>query len=307
MDMQASTIIAGVSDLSDSYETFILDQWGVLHFGQTAPSFVIDTLTHLRERGKTAVILSNSGKSASYSRKRLTELGISGDLYTDIVTSGEMVRQGIQSGEGPVFKNLGQNCLIISNNGDTSTVEGLDLSIVDDPASADFVLLVGCENHTRPVESYEPLLRACAAKSLRMICANPDMVAVEGDKTFYGPGQIAARYNDFGGVVHYVGKPHKPIFAWALSRVKEGLPSTTMMVGDSMGHDILGGAAMGFDTCLTMTGAHAALFNSTGGERDQINRAVDHMARQYGVRPTYVVPRFAWGNELPDRKNKRKS
>lgn len=294
MHAHATTIIEGISELCTTYDTFILDQWGVLHFGQKAHSSVIEVLKNLKQIGKTSVILSNSGKSADYSRKRLEELGIGPKLYTDIVTSGEMVRQGLQKKEGPAFKSLGRHCLLISAGGDRTTVDGLDLDIANDPGEADFILMTGCDHKTQPLQSYEPLLRACAAKRLPMVCANPDMVAVDGNETFYGPGQVAARYSDFGGVVHYIGKPHKPIFAYALSLAPEGLPSSTIVVGDSMGHDILGGAGMNFDTCLTMTGAHAAHFNPTAGDRAKIHNTVDKLARQYGVHPTFVIPRFTW-------------
>lgn len=294
MHAPATTIIEGISKLITTYETFILDQWGVLHFGQKAHSSVIDALKNLKQLGKTTIILSNSGKGAEYSRKRLEELGIGPKLYTDFVTSGEMVRQGLMKKEGPVFKSLGRRCLLISAKNDRTTVEGLDLDVTDDPANADFILMTGCDNRTKSVQDYERLLRDCAAKGLKMICANPDMVAVDGVETHYGPGQIAARYTDFGGVVDYIGKPHKPIFAYALSLVPEGLPSSTIMIGDSMGHDILGGAAMGFDTCLTMTGAHAAHFNATEGDRAKIQNTVAKLARQYGAAPSFVIPRFTW-------------
>lgn len=288
--MLATKIISGIREIGEIFDTFILDQWGVLHFGEPAPEYVIGTLRHLKAQSKDVIILSNSSKSAAYSEARLTKLGIDRDLYDHILTSGEMVRQGLQTRSAPGFDNLGHRCLLITAGEDRSTVEGTGLEIVDDCADADFILMTNCDYKTRTVESYDETLKGCAAKHLMMICANPDTLVVEGERVYYGPGRVAQRYAELGGKVHYIGKPHKAVFAHALSLVPDALPSKTIMIGDTMEHDVKGGNAMGFATCLTISGAHREVFQ----KHDTHGGALRDLEKEFGVVPTYVVDKFDW-------------
>jgi len=78
--MAKTKFCQGISDISDSYSAFILDQWGVLHNGEHAYEGVIDCLKELKGRKKHIIILSNSGKRAEQNRDRLKELGIGPSL-----------------------------------------------------------------------------------------------------------------------------------------------------------------------------------------------------------------------------------
>lgn len=61
----------GISDISDSYAGFIIDQWGVLHDGHKPYDGVVDCLKELKSRKKHIIILSNSGKRAEANKERL--------------------------------------------------------------------------------------------------------------------------------------------------------------------------------------------------------------------------------------------
>ena len=87
MSVLKTKFCEGISDISDSYAAFVIDQWGVLHNGEEPYEGVIDCLKHLKERKKQIIILSNSGKRAEENKERLKSLGIGPSLYTDIVTS----------------------------------------------------------------------------------------------------------------------------------------------------------------------------------------------------------------------------
>ena len=50
----------GISDISDSYMGFIIDQWGVLHDGHRPYEGVVECLKELKARKKHIIILSNS-------------------------------------------------------------------------------------------------------------------------------------------------------------------------------------------------------------------------------------------------------
>ena len=65
----------GLYEFMDSYDGFIMDQWGVLHNGIEPYPGVMDALNQLKKRDKQVIILSNSGKRSDYNAKRMKELG----------------------------------------------------------------------------------------------------------------------------------------------------------------------------------------------------------------------------------------
>jgi HAD superfamily hydrolase (TIGR01459 family) len=307
--MSTTKFCQGISDLSDSYAAFVLDQYGVLHNGERPFDGVVECLAELRGRKKTIVLLSNSSKRAEANKDRLTQIGIADDLYDYVVTSAEMVWQGLQANAGP-FKNLGSRCYLISHQGDHTIVDGLNITVVDDPAQADFVLLAGCDAPQKTMADYDPALKIAAAKRLKMICANPEMRGLVAGQPVMGTGMLARRYQDFGGVVTYIGKPYEPIFAGCLDflRTREIYPGQCVMIGDAMDQDILGGITAEMDTCLVAaTGLHAGNFKGLATLQDLEKSLNNLVIAHHNIRPNYIVPKFVWGKPLPDRKHKKRS
>lgn len=299
----------GISDISDSYGAFILDQWGVIHNGDEAYDGVVDCLKELKARNKYVIVLSNSGKRAEPNKENLKKMGIGPSLYDVIVTSGELTWQGLKDQKEGVFQKLGQRCYLMSRGGDRSIIEGLDIEIVDDVNDAQFLLISGSDAPDKNmIDHYEPVLKMAVRKRLKALCANPDSRALMGSGYVMGPGLIARRYEDFGGVVHYIGKPHKPIFQHCvqLLQTRNIYPGETVMVGDTMAHDILGASLLNIDTCLVKNGLHMGAFKSCITPLD-VDKALNTLTLQYNnVRPTYLVDRLKWGRALPDRKHKKR-
>jgi ribonucleotide monophosphatase NagD (HAD superfamily) len=127
-----------------------------------------------------------------------------------------------------------------------------------------------------------------------MVCANPDIVAVLPDGGFgMAPGAVAHHYERLGGRVRYVGKPHRPIYQACFEALGNVPGSEVLTIGDSIAHDVAGGAAMQLDTALIMSGIHGRMFDVARGA--SANRAaLEQLARGYGVLPRWVLPRFAW-------------
>ncbi len=300
---------AGISDISDSYSGFIIDQWGVLHNGEKPYDGVVDCLKELKARKKYIIILSNSGKRAEVNKERLKKIGIGPSLYDQIVTSGEMTWQGIHDQSDGFFKDLGQNVYVISRGGDRSIVDGLDVTVVDDINDAHFLLISGADSPEKTLADYEPILKTAVRKHMTTLCANPDSHGVMGKNNIMGPGTLARRYQDFGGVVHYIGKPHQPIFKHCIKILQEKdiYPGQTIMIGDTLAHDILGGNMANIDTCLVKTGLHAASFQNTTTPAS-VDKALKLLSKQYNnVMPKYFLRSLKWGNPLPDRKHKKRA
>lgn len=298
----------GISDISDSYAGFIIDQWGVLHDGHKPYDGVIDCLRELKQRQKYVIILSNSGKRAQNNADRMEALGFGPELFDRIITSGEVTWQGLHDQSEGYFKDIGKRCIVISRGGDRSVVEGLGVEVVDDPKDAQFLLISGSDAPEKTLEDYEPLLKGCARYRLKAICANPDSLGLMGGQSIMGPGTLAARYKDFGGIVEYIGKPHQYIFQQCIRLLQEQdiYPGQTVMIGDTMAHDILGGSLVNIDTCLVKRGIHSSVFKNMETPAE-IDRALDILVRQYNnVRPKYLVDDLIWGRALPDRKHKKR-
>ncbi len=299
----------GISDISDSYMGFIIDQWGVLHNGEKPYEGVIECLKELKSRGKFIIILSNSGKRAEANKERLKKIGIGPSLYDVLLTSGEMAWQGMHDQDEGFFQNLGKKVYIISRGGDTTIVDGLDVEIVDDVKKADFLVISGADSPEKTLEDYEPILREAVRRQIKALCANPDSLGVMGKLNIMGPGTLARRYQDFGGVIHYIGKPHQPIFQKCIRmfQEKEIYPGQTIMIGDTMAHDILGGQLVDIDTCLVKSGLHNAVFR-TATTPLETNKVLNMLSTQYNnVRPKYLVDSLHWGKALPDRKHKKRA
>ena len=84
------------------------------------------------------------------------------------------------------------------------------------------------------------------------------------------PGTVAAMYEQMGGSVLYVGKPHAPMLDFAVQHTRAQRP---IFVGDRIDTDIKGGNRAGMPTLLVFTGAH--------GKRDLL-------AAGPGDRPNYI-------------------
>lgn len=305
----ATKFCQGISDISDSYSGFIIDQWGVLHDGEKPYDGVVECLKELKGRNKFIIILSNSGKRAEQNKQRLKEVGIGPSLYDVIMTSGEMTWQGLKNQDDGFFKDIGKKAYIISRGSDTSITDGAGLEIVTDINEADFLIISGSDAPKMTLEDYEPVLKAAVRRRLKAVCANPDTHGIMGNQIILGAGGIAARYSDFGGVVQYIGKPHQPIFQHCMKilQEKEIYPGQTVVIGDAMAHDIMGGALMNMDTCLIRDGLHKPAFQSAR-DAQSTDKALTVLVNQYNqVRPTYLVNRLQWGKALPDRKHRKRA
>jgi HAD superfamily hydrolase (TIGR01459 family) len=291
--MIESTFCSGLADIASRYRGFVVDQWGVLHDGARPYADALDCLARLREAGKQVVLLSNSGKRTAINRARLVEIGIAESLYDEVVTSGEATWQALAERKDPFYAGLGDRCMLWSRYGDRSVVEGLPLKVVERVEDADFLLLGGLEEAAR-LEDFGAALEAAAARGLPMVCANPDIVAVQPNGGFgMAPGAVAHHYEQLGGRVGYVGKPHRPIYEACLDALGNPPHAEILAIGDSMAHDVAGGAAMELDTALVMAGIHGRLFDPARGA--SANRAaMEQLALEYGVLPRWVLPSFRW-------------
>ncbi|HPF78714.1 MAG TPA: TIGR01459 family HAD-type hydrolase [Alphaproteobacteria bacterium] len=306
--MAKTKFCAGISDISDSYMGCIIDDWGVLHDGEDAFPGTVDCLKELKERKKHIIILTNDRKRADEKKVELKKMGIGPSLYNQIVTPTEIIQHGLREQKEDIFKDIGERAYVITRRGDLSMLDDTGIEVVDDVEQADFVLLLGMDYPMKTLEDYENVIRRAIQKRLKAICANQDSKGLIGTNFLNGPGLLARRYEDAGGIVHYIGKPHQYIFKYCIEPFKkvDVFPSHTVMLGDTMAHDVLGANAVGIDTCLFKSGLHAANFMHCTTLKEVDNTLKNLIIQYNNVMPKYLVDEMRWGNALPDRKHKKR-
>ena len=287
-------VINSFSEISDKYNVFILDQWGVMHNGQYGFDHAIDAVKHLIYKNKQLIIISNSSKRRISSINRLKDLGFDKNNFIEVMTSGEMIWQELKDFSYKYdFKT--KNCFHIF---DSSKEDGKDFRIglekfkfIDNIKDADFILACTPFQNTKPID-YIPILKEALEMNLIMFCANPDFVTAEenDEKNIYCMGTIADLYDHMGGKVVILGKPSKEIYLKSCKQLDQINKSKTIAVGDSLDHDILGASNFGVDSVLITSGIHKELFKYST-EKGIKNIEND---RKWNFKPTYVCENFSF-------------
>nr|CAD1832201.1 unnamed protein product [Ananas comosus var. bracteatus] len=215
---------------------------------------------------------------------------------------GELTHQYLQRRDDPWFAALGRKCIHMtwSDRGAIS-LEGLGLQIATGVDDADFILAHGTEALGLPsgdatpmcLEDLEKILELCANRKIPMVVANPDYVTVEVRALRVMPGTLAAKYEELGGEVRWMGKPDKVIYASAMAMANADA-GDCIAVGDSLHHDIKGANRAGIASAFIAGGIHAdELGLSSFGEASSSD-SVHTLSCKYDAYPSYVLPAFTW-------------
>ena len=115
--------LASLLDLADQYDAFLLDQFGVIHDGKTAYEGAVEAVSELQRRKKKIIIISNSSRRKRDTLARLRAMGFESDVGPDepaisVVTSGDLVWEGLAAAAAPPFADLGLKCTVFGNGDD---------------------------------------------------------------------------------------------------------------------------------------------------------------------------------------------
>lgn len=291
--MQRSAIppATDVGALAARFDLFLIDQFGVLHDGSAPYPGAVDALIRLKAAGKAIALISNSGRRAESSIARLTALGFPRQAYDAFVSSGEVLWHRIAHDDPPARRDHPRRCFLVSRRRERSAVDGLGLTLVDDAADAELVVITGSDGDVRPLNAYRALLKPAAIRGVPCLCANPDKVLVLAEGTGYGAGCIAEAYAALGGPVSWIGKPYPEIYRFAVDEIS-GLHLTvasserTVGVGDSIEHDVAGAKQRGYAAALVRAGIHV-------DDDPQVLAA--EMSTH--ATPDFMLDRFVWHAE----------
>ena len=271
-----------LEDLADQFDAFFIDQFGVLMDASGPYPFAIDAIKRLSEYNKPIVLLSNSGKRAIENCERLERLGFDLNLFTAVITSGEVAYWTIKNKieDGNFIK---PKIYLISRDSDISPVNGLSCKIAKNTDEADYLIIAGSESDTKSISHYTSLLEPMANKGIPAFCTNPDLVMLTPNGTSFGAGLIAKEYEEMGGSVTWFGKPHPLIYKFALNKTPNIEPQKVLCIGDSVEHDIRGSFNANCSSALVKTGIAA-----TKKEEKLIN------SLNFSDTPNFIIPAFSF-------------
>lgn len=286
----------GLSAIAGRYAGFIVDLWGVIHNGVAPFPAAVDCLQRLRAAGGRVLILSNAPRRVDSVVGRLREMGLPDACWDGVMSSGEATWQALHDRADPWHARLGPRCYHLGPERDASVREVPGLEIVDRIDRADFILNTGTYDFDETVADHHPVLAEGAERGLPMVCANPDLVVIVGEKMAICAGALAERYGELGGAVFHHGKPHRPIYETCRRRFAAmGLAADAplLAIGDSLRTDIAGAVAMGWDSLLIAGGIHGDDLD-LGPGRPPAPEKLARLCADAGVRPTAVLTELVW-------------
>ncbi len=244
---------------------FLIDMDGVIYRGKQLIPGAERFIAGLRERETPFVFLTNNSQRTRRDvATRLARMGIQVDeehIFTCAMATARFL----------AAQKPGGTAFVIGEGGLLHALHRNGYSIVDD--DPDYVV-VG-EGRTFNMEIVEAAVRMILRGS-KLIATNIDPNCPTSQGLRPGCGAIVAMLETATGLKAFsVGKP-SPVMMRA-ARKELGLATAeTIMIGDTMETDILGGVSLGYRTCLVLSG---------GTQREDLNR--------YAYRPDLVVDSIA--------------
>jgi HAD superfamily hydrolase (TIGR01459 family) len=284
-----SKLIERFEPLARDYDVLLCDVWGVIHNGVKAYPAACDALMRFRAAGGTAILVTNAPRPGASVQRFIDNVGVPREAYDTITSSGDVTR-------GVVESRLGERLFRLGPDRDLPIFAGLDVTFAP-LETADYAVCTGLfDDTTETPDSYRDMLARMHARSLFMVCANPDVVVERGHTLVYCAGALADAYVALGGHALYCGKPHAPIYETALAKAAalRGAPpplKRVLAIGDSVRTDLTGATSYGIDSVFVISGIHA---EELGGRDAPDLKALNETFAAAGVAPKAVMRGLAW-------------
>lgn len=256
----------------DSYKGFFFDMDGVLYLGSSEIPGAAATLKFLRQHNKhVAVVTNNSGQSADAIARRLEKLGFPADEIDVVIATRATATWMAET-------RPGGTAFVLGAAGLKQEITQAGIEVREDPCSQGYdcdFLVVGNDGQI----DYARLTQA-----IRVGRAGATFVAVNQDRLYPGQGGLFPGGGALVGAISHgigrepdklIGKPSPFLLSEAMQRA--GLqPQQCIMIGDTLGIDVLMGHNAGTATALVLTGVD---------NRETLSRSP--------VQPTFVMDSVA--------------
>ncbi len=268
--------------LLKDYEVYLIDITGVIHDGINGFKEAVDAVNHLILNGKSVVFVSNNPRPGSLAREKLSSCGVKQPF--EVLTSGDVAKSLLLT----QFKDKRIYHLGAERNQDILC--DLTIKITDEIHQTDLVLLTAFLEPDEALFQHDPLLEEIVHLKLPVLCANPDKIAMHGDRIRLCAGTLAERLSTLGGTVIYTGKPDSLIF----ESLSSFFPHITfekrkmLMIGDALETDIQGAHHFGIDSLLVLSG-------NTGNDLKKENTDLEsYLHQKDSFSPSFWMDRLHW-------------
>ena len=270
-----------LSEVFDSYDTFVIDLWGVIHNGIKLNENAIEAVDRLKKKSKKIIFLSNAPRPSSNVIDFLIKMKMDKKYLSNVMTSGEAAMLAINQNK------FGKNFFHLGPPRDASIFEKVkeNRSTLD---SCDFILCTGLfdedsHDNTRlrknELNYYKNFLIKHTSK--KMVCTNPDLIVHRGNKEEYCAGYIAKIFEELGGKVTYFGKPYKEIYNMCFKTEEK-----VLAIGDNLRTDIKGANNLKKDCLFITNGIHRNEFDN--------NADLEKALTKYKVVVNYFQKELQW-------------
>lgn len=283
-------IVTSLAEISAPYDALFVDLWGCIHDGLKPLESAVAAMQAYRAGGGKVIFVTNAPRHRASVAKQLEQIGVAADSYDDIATSGDSARFAMFQGA------VGSNVYFIGQPHDQNFFDPLE--IVEDPVEmvqtpleeAEGIICCGPFDPMADPEDMRPQFLVARERSMKLLCANPDIVVDRGTQREWCAGALAKLYTEMGGESLYFGKPHPPIYDLARRRLaKLGQPISDdriLCIGDGVLTDVQG--AMGEDMdSLFISGGLAAEETNTTDHPEQ--GPLDTYLAKEMVNPRYTI------------------
>lgn len=223
---------------------FLIDVDGVIYKGSEPIPGAVEFINGLREKGLPFLFLTNNSQRTSRDVcYKLNKMGFRVN-DTDIFTCAMATARYLASKKG------NGTAYVIGEGGLLTELYNAGYSIVDD--QPDYVIIG--EGRTIMLESVDKAINMIM-KGAKLIATNLDPNCPVADGKYRaGCGALVAMLEFASGIKAFsVGKP-SPVMMRMARKALQLTTDETVMIGDTMGTDILGAGSMGFTTVLTLSG-----------------------------------------------------
>jgi len=262
-----------LSEIYSSYDTFVIDLWGVMHNGICLNEKAIEVTSKLFANSKKIVFLSNAPRSSQKVREFLKKLKMEEKYLKNIVTSGEAAIQAINENRfGKLFYHLGplrDESIFYKVKENKTKLE-----------NSDFILCTGLfDKHENDLNFYKNFLKNSISK--KFICTNPDLIVHRGQQEEYCAGSIAQVFESLGGTVVYFGKPYKEVYKLCFNSKEK-----VLAIGDNLRTDIKGANNLNIDSIFISNGVHRNEFEN--------QNELQELFKKYEVKANYFQTGLTW-------------
>jgi 4-nitrophenyl phosphatase len=241
----------------DDFQNFIIDMDGVLWHGDRPMRGLQAFFERLRARGARFVLATNNAsRTAADYQQKLAGMGVT--VSEDEILTSPQATAGYLAAHAPQAR-----VYVIGERGlrDDLAARGLTVLAEDTPSGATHVV-VGIDRQL----TYAKLMEACLLirAGATYIGTNPDLTFPGERGVVPGNGSILAALTAATGVQPLIiGKPEPEMMLQALTRMN-ARPVDTLVIGDRLDTDILGGLNAGLQTLLVLSGISSRAENEAG-------------------------------------------